>query len=144
MYHSAGYVVLICLVPGNICGSIVALKSLGGEINIQLIYYLLGIMITFSGLIGIWNVKKNTNAHRKWMLSTPFSLFHSFVELMLDISPAGMVTYFCVIITARVVMYITRAVIAKIGTFYSVCLRFMSVFVLPYIPFSERCGDATR
>jgi hypothetical protein len=69
LVHS-GYFCLFCLVPGNICGSLIAIKSYGGELNVQTTYYLLGIMITISGFIGWWNVKRDTRKHRQWMLRT--------------------------------------------------------------------------
>ncbi|KAJ7579672.1 hypothetical protein C8J56DRAFT_963328 [Mycena floridula] len=100
LHRINGYFCLFCLLPGNITGGIVAYKSFGGEINCQTAYYTLTIMIVFSGLIGIYNVKKQTRAHRKWMLR--------------------MVSYFCSIITGRVIMLAGRAVISKIGTYYSV------------------------
>jgi len=100
LHRINGYIVLVCLLPGNITGSIIAVKSFGGEINAQSAYYILGIMIVFSGLVGIYNVKKQTRAHRKWMLR--------------------MVSYFATVITARVIMLIARSVISRVGTYYSV------------------------
>ncbi|KAF5341350.1 hypothetical protein D9758_016809 [Tetrapyrgos nigripes] len=64
-----GYLSLLLLIPGNIAGAIVARRSFGGEINQQIAYYLLGIMITFALLMGFANVKKETRSHRRWMLS---------------------------------------------------------------------------
>jgi len=55
---------MILLIPGNIAGAIVSRHSFGGEVNQQIGYYLLGIMIVVSMLIGYSNVKKDTRKHR--------------------------------------------------------------------------------
>ncbi|KAK7018627.1 hypothetical protein R3P38DRAFT_3399312 [Favolaschia claudopus] len=94
------YGVLFCLIVGNICGSIIGRRSFGGELNAQSGFYALGIMIAFSGLLGIYNVKRDTRRHRKWMLR--------------------MVVYFCAAITARIIMIIAREIITTIGTYYSI------------------------
>lgn len=59
---------LVMLIPGNICGSIIARRSFGGEINVQSAFYILGIMTVFAGLMGLYYVKRETRKHRKWML----------------------------------------------------------------------------
>jgi len=100
LHRLNGYGVLFCLIVGNICGSIVARRSFGGELNVQSAYYILGIMVVFAGLMGIYNVKKDTRRHRKWMLR--------------------MVVYFAVVITARVIMLAAREIITIIGTYYSI------------------------
>ncbi|KAK6992076.1 hypothetical protein R3P38DRAFT_3088916 [Favolaschia claudopus] len=100
LHRLNGYGVLFCLIVGNICGSIIARRSFGGELNVQSGYYTLGIMIVFSGLVGIYNVKKDTRRHRKWMLR--------------------MVVYFAVAISARLIMLAARAIITSIGTYYSI------------------------
>jgi len=100
LHRLNGYFCLFCLVPGNISGSLIAAKSYGGEINVQASYYLLGIMITFSGILGWWNVKRDTRGHRKWMLR--------------------MVTYFCAVITARIIAAIGKEIITAMGSWYSV------------------------
>jgi hypothetical protein len=60
--------VLFTLIVGNISGSIIARRSFGGELNVQSAYYILGIMIVFSGFMGFYYVKRDTRQHRKWML----------------------------------------------------------------------------
>ncbi|KAJ7334736.1 hypothetical protein DFH08DRAFT_965484 [Mycena albidolilacea] len=100
LHRLNGYGVSFCLIVGNISGSIVARRSFGGELNTQSGYYTLGIMIVFAGLMGLYNVKKDTRRHRKWMLR--------------------MVTYFSAIITARLIMLAAREIITIIGTYYSV------------------------
>ncbi|KAJ7159836.1 hypothetical protein C8R43DRAFT_1124205 [Mycena crocata] len=100
LHRLNGYGVLTCLILGNICGSIIARRSFGGELNVQSAYYILGIMVVFSGLMGIYNVKKDTRRHRKWMLR--------------------MVVYFAVAITARLIMLASREIISQIGTYYSI------------------------
>lgn len=115
---SLGYGVLFCLVPGNIVGAISARRSFGGELNVQSAYYILAIMILYSGLLGIYNVKKDTRRHRKWMLRTS-SLLSMGVHL---IKPTqGMVVYFAAAITARLIMLAARQIITVVGTYYSVC-----------------------
>ncbi|KAJ7471828.1 hypothetical protein FB451DRAFT_308783 [Mycena latifolia] len=99
IHRSNGYGVLFCLVVGNICGSIVARRSFGGELNVQSAYYILGIMVVFAALMGIYNVKKDTRRHRKWMLR--------------------MVVYFATAISARVIMAAASKIVSDIGTYYS-------------------------
>ncbi|KAJ7916560.1 hypothetical protein B0H13DRAFT_1997740 [Mycena leptocephala] len=100
LHRLNGYGVLFCLIVGNICGGIVARRSFGGELNAQSAYYILAIMIAYTGLLGIYNVKKDTRRHRKWMLR--------------------MVSYFASIITARLMMLAAREIITIIGTYYSI------------------------
>ncbi|KAF5368002.1 hypothetical protein D9758_004395 [Tetrapyrgos nigripes] len=95
-----GYFCIVLLIPGNIAGAIVARRSYGGEINQQAVWYLLTVMFTFSILMGLFNVKRNTQAHRKWMLRA--------------------VVYFAVVILAKVLSIISRAIITNIGGYYSV------------------------
>jgi len=95
-----GYGVLFCLIVGNICGSIVGRRSFGGELNVQSAYYILGIMVVYSGLLGIYNVKKDTRRHRKWMLR--------------------MVSYFAAVITARLIMIAGAQIVTDIGTYFSI------------------------
>ncbi|KAJ7074508.1 hypothetical protein C8F01DRAFT_1273765 [Mycena amicta] len=100
LHRLNGYGVLFCLIVGNICGAIVGRRSFGGELNVQSAYYILGIMVVYSGLLGIYNVKKDTRRHRKWMLR--------------------MVVYFGAIITARLIMLSGTAIITDIGTYFSI------------------------
>ncbi|KAJ6589624.1 hypothetical protein B0H19DRAFT_924030, partial [Mycena capillaripes] len=95
-----GYGVLTCLVVGNISGAIIGRRSFGGELNVQSGYYVLGLMIVFSGLIGISYVKRDTRRHRKWMLR--------------------MVVYFSATISARLMMLAAARIITMIGTYYSI------------------------
>jgi len=95
-----GYGVLFCLIVGNISGSIVARRSFGGELNVQSAYMLLGVMILYSGVLGIYNVKKDTRSHRKWMLR--------------------LVTYFSVVVSARIIMAAASAIVTQIGTYFSI------------------------
>ncbi|KAJ7259800.1 hypothetical protein C8J57DRAFT_1073083, partial [Mycena rebaudengoi] len=96
----SGYGVLFTLMVGNICGAIIARRSLGGELNVQSAYYTLGIIIVFSGILGIYNVKRDTRKHRRWMLR--------------------MVVYTAAAITARLTMLAAREIISIIGTYYAI------------------------
>jgi len=95
-----GYGVLFCLIVGNICGAIVGRRSFGGELNVQSAYYILGIMVVYAGLMGAYNVKKDTRRHRKWMLR--------------------MVVYFATIVTARLILLAAAQIVTVIGTYFSV------------------------
>ncbi|KAF5368089.1 hypothetical protein D9758_004411 [Tetrapyrgos nigripes] len=92
-------VIWIHRLNGNIAGAIVARRSLGGEINVQAAYYLLTIMLVFAMLMGLYNVKRNTRAHRRWMLRS--------------------VTYFSAVVLARVIGVIAGAIVTRIGAYYS-------------------------
>ncbi|KAF7313261.1 hypothetical protein MKEN_01013000 [Mycena kentingensis (nom. inval.)] len=100
LHRLNGYGVLFCLIVGNICGSIVGRRSFGGELNVQSAYYILGIMVVYSGLLGIYNVKRDTRRHRKWMLR--------------------MVVYFSVVVTARLIMLASAAIITDLKTYFSI------------------------
>ncbi|KAF7361274.1 hypothetical protein MSAN_01159800 [Mycena sanguinolenta] len=100
LHRLNGYGVLFCLIVGNICGSIIARRTIGGELNVQSGYYLLGIMVVVSGILGFYYVKKDTRQHRKWMLR--------------------MVSYFAAVITARVCMLAACEIITDIGTYFSI------------------------
>ncbi|KAJ7475198.1 hypothetical protein B0H11DRAFT_1866068 [Mycena galericulata] len=100
LHRLNGYGVLFCLIVGNICGSIVARRSSGGELNVQSAYYILGIMVVFSGLMGIYNVKKDTRRHRRWMLR--------------------MVVYFSVVVSANLIMLAAAQVVTDIGSYFSI------------------------
>jgi len=115
LHRLNGYGVLFCLIVGNICGSIIARRSFGGELNVQSAYMILGFMILFTGLMGIYNVKKDTRQHRKWMLR--------------------MVVYFAVAITARLIMLAAREIITIIGTYYSIwrCDEIFNLLVDPTV-----------
>ncbi|KAJ7641353.1 hypothetical protein FB45DRAFT_737652 [Roridomyces roridus] len=101
LHRLNGYGVLFCLIVGNICGSIIARRSFGGELNVQSAYYILGIMVVFSGIVGIYNVKRDTRRHRKWMLR--------------------MVVYFAAVISARLIMLASAQVVTDLGSYFSVC-----------------------
>ncbi|KAJ7280352.1 hypothetical protein C8J57DRAFT_124012 [Mycena rebaudengoi] len=122
LHRLNGYGVLFTLIVGNISGSIIARRSFGGELNVQSAYYILGIMIVFSGFMGFYYVKRDTRQHRKWMLR--------------------MVVYFSVAITARLIAIASRKIITIIGTYYSVSLFSYHVGV----NFISKCryGDATN
>ncbi|KAJ7075997.1 hypothetical protein B0H15DRAFT_791108 [Mycena belliarum] len=96
----SGYGVLFCLIAGNICGAIVGRRSFGGELNVQSAYYILGIMVVFAGLMGVYNVKKDTRRHRKWMLR--------------------MVVYFATVISTRLIMLAAVRIVSNIGTYFSI------------------------
>jgi len=100
LHRLNGYLVLILLIPGTVSGSIVARRSFGGELNVQAAFYILGLMIVSSALVGISNVKCSTRKHRKWMLRT--------------------VAYVSAPITARLATISARYIISAIGTYYSV------------------------
>ncbi|KAF7338935.1 hypothetical protein MVEN_01969600 [Mycena venus] len=100
LHRINGYAVLFCLIVAVTCGSIVARRSFGGEINSQSSYYIQAIMIIYAALMGIYNVKKDTRRHRKWMLR--------------------MVVYFANALTARLIALPARAIMTIIGTYYSI------------------------
>ncbi|KAF5334582.1 hypothetical protein D9758_018128 [Tetrapyrgos nigripes] len=118
LHRMNGYLVVLLLIPGNIAGSIVARRSFGGEINQQSAYYLLGIMITFSMLMGLINVKKDTRTHRRWMLSMAQPLPHYYQSGLQAYT--GGVVYFASPILPRPMILIARAIITKIGSYWSV------------------------
>ncbi|KAJ4001871.1 hypothetical protein F5050DRAFT_1146571 [Lentinula boryana] len=99
LHRINGYTCIILLIIGNICGGIISRRAFGGEINAQSAYYILAIMLIFSALMGYYNVKRNTRAHRKWMLRS--------------------VVYFSVVISARLIMLASRLIVSNIGTYYS-------------------------
>ncbi|KAJ3779001.1 hypothetical protein FB446DRAFT_711779 [Lentinula raphanica] len=99
LHRINGYTCILLLIIGNVCGGIISRRSFGGEINAQSAYYILAIMLIFAALMGYYNVKRNTRAHRKWMLRS--------------------VVYFSVVITARLIMMAARLIISNIGTYYS-------------------------
>ncbi|KAJ3736574.1 hypothetical protein DFJ43DRAFT_632085 [Lentinula guzmanii] len=99
LHRINGYTCIILLIIGNICGGIISRRAFGGEINAQSAYYILAIMLIFSALMGYYNVKRNTRAHRKWMLRS--------------------VVYFSVVISARLIMLSARLIVSHIGTYYS-------------------------
>ena len=47
---------------------VVILIRFGGDLNVQSSFYMVGILIVFSALMGITNAKRSTTKHRKWML----------------------------------------------------------------------------
>ncbi|KAJ7730867.1 hypothetical protein DFH07DRAFT_158788 [Mycena maculata] len=100
LHRLNGYGVLFCLIVGNICGSIIARRSFGGELNVQSAFYILGIMVVFSALMGIYNVKKDTRRHRRWMLR--------------------MVVYFSAIISGRLIWTAAAQIVTDIGTYFSI------------------------
>jgi len=99
LHRMNGYVCLATLIVANITGGIISRRSFGGELNVQSAYYVLAIMYVFSALLGYWYVKRNTRAHRKWMLRS--------------------VVYFSVIISARLIMLASRLIVTEIGSYYS-------------------------
>ncbi|KAJ7347607.1 hypothetical protein DFH08DRAFT_868325 [Mycena albidolilacea] len=100
LHRINGYAVLFCLIVAVACGSVIARRSFGGEANSQSSYYVQAIMIIYAALMGIYNVKKDTRRHRKWMLR--------------------MVTYFASVLTARLIALPARAIMTVIGTYYTV------------------------
>jgi len=107
-----GYLTLALLVPSTVCGAIMARRAYGGELNVQSAWYILSLMILFSALFGIMNVK-HTRKHRKWMLRT--------------------VTYTAVPITARLAVMAANRIISDIGTYYAVWRCDQMLFVLKSI-----------
>ncbi|KIY66416.1 hypothetical protein CYLTODRAFT_355035, partial [Cylindrobasidium torrendii FP15055 ss-10] len=95
-----GYLVLLMLIPANICGSITANKAFGGEINAQSAYYTLGILVVGCLFMGIANVKTDTREHRKWMIRA--------------------VNFFCVAITTRLIVLAAREIVTDIGNYHSI------------------------
>ncbi|KAK0199663.1 hypothetical protein DFS33DRAFT_1267378, partial [Desarmillaria ectypa] len=105
----SGYFVLLCLIPANVCGSILGYRSFGGEINAQSAYYTLGIAIVFCFSAGLFNVKNNTRKHRRWMIR-------------------GVVIFSCAI-TTRIIVVIARLIVTAIGTYHAIfrCDELLSV-----------------
>jgi hypothetical protein len=64
-----GYFVLILVIGGTVCGSIVARHAFGGELNVQSGFWFLGSLIVGAAIMGYLNVR-HTTKHRKWMLRT--------------------------------------------------------------------------
>ncbi|KAJ7243552.1 hypothetical protein C8J57DRAFT_1366161 [Mycena rebaudengoi] len=100
LHRINGYAVLFCLIVAVTCGSIVARRAFGGEVNSQSSYYIQAMMIIYAALMGIYNVKKDTRRHRKWMLR--------------------MVVYFTSVLTARLIALPARAIMTIIGTYYTI------------------------
>ncbi|KAK0199650.1 hypothetical protein DFS33DRAFT_181367 [Desarmillaria ectypa] len=94
-----GYFVIILLIPSNVTGAIIGYRAFGGEINSQSMYYTLGILSSGCLIMGLFNVKKNTREHRKWMLRG--------------------VVIFSVVITARLITLAAREIVTDIGNYYS-------------------------
>jgi hypothetical protein len=109
LHRINGYLVLALLTPSTICGAVVARRSYGGELNVQTAWYTLSLLIAFSSLFGIMNVKQ-TRKHRKWMLRT--------------------VTYAAVPITARFAVMSAKRIISDIGTYYATWRCDQMFFVL--------------
>ncbi|KAF7365774.1 hypothetical protein MVEN_00451400 [Mycena venus] len=105
LHRINGYAVLFCIIVAVTCGSIVARRSFGGEVNSQSSYYIQAILIICAALMGIYNVKRDTRRHRKWMLR--------------------MVVYFASVLTARLIALPARAIMSIIGTFYTVSLDYL-------------------
>ncbi|KAK7452783.1 hypothetical protein VKT23_012186 [Stygiomarasmius scandens] len=67
-------------------------------------------MLSFSLLMGLLNVKRDTRAHRRWMLRG--------------------VVYFSVVILTKVLSIISRSIITRIGGFYSIWRCDEALYVL--------------
>lgn len=65
VYACAGAFILITLIPANITGAIVGRHVQGGELNAQVVYYLLGIMTCVPFMIGLAYARWDTTQHRK-------------------------------------------------------------------------------
>ncbi|KAL0575729.1 hypothetical protein V5O48_006242 [Marasmius crinis-equi] len=100
LHRINGYFVLITLFAANVTGAIVTRRSFGGELNSQSVYYITAIMSNFSFLWAIYNVKKDTKTHRKWMMRG--------------------VVYFSVVISARIIGQAAHAIVTDIGSYYSI------------------------
>ncbi|KIM81594.1 hypothetical protein PILCRDRAFT_821370 [Piloderma croceum F 1598] len=99
LHRINGYMTLALLIPSTICGSVVARRAFGGDLNVQSAFYTDGILIVFSAGMGITNVRR-TRTHRKWMLRT--------------------VAFASVPITARLTTISARHIISDIGSYYAV------------------------
>ncbi|KAL0566325.1 hypothetical protein V5O48_015689 [Marasmius crinis-equi] len=100
LHRINGYFVLTTVFVSNVTGAIVARRSFGGELNSQSVYYITAIMSNFSFLWAIFNVKRNTKTHRRWMMRG--------------------VVYFSVVISARIIGEAAKAIITDIGSYYSI------------------------
>ncbi|EEB91648.1 hypothetical protein MPER_09963 [Moniliophthora perniciosa FA553] len=99
LHRLNGYFVIITLIIGNVGGAIIARRTLGGEINAQSAYYILGIMTIVPLLIGFFFARRNTRLHRKWMLRA--------------------VVYFATVISGKLITLAANRIITNLGSFYS-------------------------
>lgn len=98
LHRINGYLVLILLVLGITGGFIMARHTFGGGVAASGATYAVGVVTLISALMGYYNIKQiQLEQHRKWMLR--------------------MVIYMSSIITARVAMMITAAVVTTMGGF---------------------------
>lgn len=103
LHRINGYLVLLLLLGGVAGALIVARHAFGGEISTQTVSGVVSLATTVSAALGYYNIKRlQIDQHRKWMLRAMF--------------------YMGSIITTRVIMAATMAVLVKIGTYSTVCL----------------------
>jgi len=98
LHRANGYGTLF-LIPASVSsGWVVARHAFGGAPVTQALFYLLGLSVLVTGTIGMLNFR-DTRQHRKWMLR--------------------MSALLGVIISARLIMLATRAILTDIGTYYA-------------------------
>jgi len=100
LHRLNGRLSLILLIASAVTGAIPARRAFGGELNVQASFYIMTIMTIFAAGMGIYNVKRNTRRHRKWMLR--------------------MVAYTAPPVTARLAGLAAMKIISDIGTYYAV------------------------
>lgn len=99
LHRINGYMTVALLIPSTVCGSVVARRAFGGELNVQSAFYVDGCLIVSASLTGLFYAKRNTRKHRKWMLRT--------------------VAYAAVPITARLTSIAARHIVSVIGSYYA-------------------------
>lgn len=96
-----GYVVILLGLTANAGALMIARRSFGGGLEVQTIVGVLAILTTTSLALAYYNIKRlQIDQHRKWMLRAWF--------------------YFGSIITTRLFMLSSAAIITRIGDYYQV------------------------
>lgn len=97
-----GYIILLLLLGGVIGAVIITRHAFGGDISTQAASGATSLATTVAAILAYYNIKRlQIDQHRKWMLRTIF--------------------YMASIITVRIIMVIGMVIIAKIGTYNTVC-----------------------
>ncbi|KAG8850848.1 hypothetical protein FRB96_009585 [Tulasnella sp. 330] len=113
LHRLNGYLTLILLIPSTVIGSVIARRAYGGAVAIQAAFYVQGILVTYSAIVGYWYVKKNTRKHRKWMLRS--------------------VVYLAASVTAKLIQLISRQIVSNVGSYYT-------IWTCPEVQFLQAVG----